>query len=313
MGSTDKLPSAFAPFGPKQILRITMRGLRCVAATLFIPILFFGMAWTQAQPNSDHAVLTNNDVLGLLKANISDDVIVAKIKSSDCRFDTSPETLKSLKDAKVPDSVVLAMIEAPSMPEHVVTPEEQHESQVSDDIQAERTKRDAKCPKCKFILIANVDSASGKVTDDWVSKNQREYMMHRYEEVKSGKAPMKFLYTKHRENADYVLFWTSAQGFRPYVIYVPQTETSTANISGTTNSYGTYGSQYGNFNGTVQVNRTYYQAQAQQHIFVDVAVTVYDRYGKKTFETWHQGNFRWSKPDKDCLEDAFKFLLNLNQ
>ena len=37
-------------------------------------------------------------------------------------------------------------------------------------------------------------------------------------------------------------------------------------------------------------------------------MTVYDRFGKKTYETWYQGNFRWSKPDKDCLEEALKFL-----
>jgi hypothetical protein len=39
-----------------------------------------------------------------------------------------------------------------------------------------------------------------------------------------------------------------------------------------------------------------------------VNLVVYDRSGKKVFETWHQGNWIWSKPDKDCLEDAFDHL-----
>ncbi|HKV92352.1 MAG TPA: hypothetical protein VJW20_07370 [Candidatus Angelobacter sp.] len=283
--------------------------------SVFIPALFICLFSVvgigQQQPHS--APLMNSDVLDLVKANISADVIVAKIKSSDCRFDTSPGTLKGLKDAGVPDNVVLAMIEAPPAPEYIASPVEEHQAQVSDEIQAERTKRDAECPKCKFILISNVDSANGNVTDDWMTKNQRDYMIRRHEEVKNGKLPRQFWYTKHRENADYIFFWTAAQGFRPYVVYVPHTETSTANISGTSNSYGSNGYQSGSFNGTVQVNRTYYQAQTNQHQFVDVVVTVYDRFGKKTYETWHQGNFRWSKPDKDCLDEALKYLGSLNQ
>ena len=43
--------------------------------------------------------------------------------------------------------------------------------------------------------------------------------------------------------------------------------------------------------------------------FVNVVATVYARDGRKLFETMHQGNWRWSKPDKDCLEDALNYLL----
>jgi hypothetical protein len=286
--------------------------LKTVRFMTFLIVLALSLA-ANAQQSAHSTILTNNDVIDLVKSNISADIIVAKIRSSECKFDTSPEALKGLKEAGVSDEVVLSMVEAPSVKEQIPSPVEEHLAKVSDEIQAERTKRDAECPKCKFILISSVDSKNGSVTDDWLSKNQSEYMKHRREDVLSGKLPKLFWLTKHRENADYILFWTAAQGFRPYVTYVPHTETSTANVSGTTNSYGAYGSQSGNFNGTVQVNRTYYQAQTNQHLFVDVVVTVYDRFGKKTYETWHQGNFRWSKPDKDCLEDALKYLGNLNQ
>src|SRR4029077_20067985 len=42
------------------------------------------------------------------------DVIVAKIQSSPCEFDTTPAALQKLKLAGVPDKVILAMVVAPS-------------------------------------------------------------------------------------------------------------------------------------------------------------------------------------------------------
>jgi len=41
------------------------------------------------------------------------EVLIAKIKSSACAFDTAPTSLKNLKAVGVPDKVILAMIEAP--------------------------------------------------------------------------------------------------------------------------------------------------------------------------------------------------------
>ncbi len=57
--------------------------------------------------------LTNSDVVGMVKAGIGAEIIVAKIKSASCSFETSPTTLKELKDAGVPDSVILAMLQVP--------------------------------------------------------------------------------------------------------------------------------------------------------------------------------------------------------
>lgn len=65
-----------------------------------------------AQPKSQVA-LSNNDVVGMVKAGIGPDIIVAKIKNSSCAFDTSPAALKQLKDDAVPDSVILVMVQAP--------------------------------------------------------------------------------------------------------------------------------------------------------------------------------------------------------
>jgi len=56
--------------------------------------------------------LTNADVLAMVKARLSAEIITAKIKASPDKFDTSPTTLGELKSAGVPDSVILAMVEA---------------------------------------------------------------------------------------------------------------------------------------------------------------------------------------------------------
>lgn len=67
--------------------------------------------------------LTNQDVIELVKAGLSPEVLSAKIKSSACNFDTSPSALKDLKGAGVPDGVILAMVQAPIGSDAGLTPE----------------------------------------------------------------------------------------------------------------------------------------------------------------------------------------------
>jgi hypothetical protein len=57
------------------------------------------------------AELTNKDVLEMLKVGLATEIIVAKIKSSPTKFDTSAATLAELKEAKVPDAVIMAMVQ----------------------------------------------------------------------------------------------------------------------------------------------------------------------------------------------------------
>ena len=56
--------------------------------------------------------LTNKDIVEMTSAGLSSEIILAKIASSPCEFDTSTESLKSLKAAKVPNTVILAMVKA---------------------------------------------------------------------------------------------------------------------------------------------------------------------------------------------------------
>jgi hypothetical protein len=49
----------------------------------------------------------------MVKAGLGAEIIVAKIKSTTCSFETSPTALKELKDKGTPDSVILAMVQVP--------------------------------------------------------------------------------------------------------------------------------------------------------------------------------------------------------
>jgi hypothetical protein len=66
-----------------------------------------------AQPGTKPAApttMTNRDVIALVKAKISDDVILTKINQSKTRFDTSTAGLVALKQAGVSDQLIAVMI-----------------------------------------------------------------------------------------------------------------------------------------------------------------------------------------------------------
>ena len=67
--------------------------------------------------------LTNQDIIDMVNLGLSDDVIIAKIRSvngaDELRFDTSVNGLKALKAAKVSDAVIKVMIN-PAPPVSVV-------------------------------------------------------------------------------------------------------------------------------------------------------------------------------------------------
>ena len=66
-------------------------------------------------------VLTNQTIVEMVASNFSQEIIIAKIKSSKNTFDTSAEALKKLKEAGVPDTVILAMVQKASGMEVMTT------------------------------------------------------------------------------------------------------------------------------------------------------------------------------------------------
>ncbi len=65
---------------------------------------------TSSAPTS---ALSNSDIVSMTKVGLPSDVLVAKIKSSISKFDTSPAALSQLKTSGVADGVILAMVQAP--------------------------------------------------------------------------------------------------------------------------------------------------------------------------------------------------------
>lgn len=59
------------------------------------------------------SAMTNSDILMMVKAKLPTDVIIEKINTSDCNFDTFPSVLAELKYRGVPDEILMAMVKSP--------------------------------------------------------------------------------------------------------------------------------------------------------------------------------------------------------
>ena len=98
-----------------------MKKLVCSVLMVTINVAVLAVPTTQSQdpnaaakPQTVASTLTNKDVLEMIKAGLTAEVIVAKIKSTSTSFDTSPTALADLKAANVPDTVILAMVNGPA-------------------------------------------------------------------------------------------------------------------------------------------------------------------------------------------------------
>jgi uncharacterized protein YgiM (DUF1202 family) len=74
----------------------------------------FGLTNPDVPPREDvNLPLNNRNILNMYGMRLSADVIITKIKSSQCDFDTSPSALQKLRLAGLPDKIIQAMIQAP--------------------------------------------------------------------------------------------------------------------------------------------------------------------------------------------------------
>jgi len=78
------------------------------AAILALSLLAAPAAWAET--------LTNDQIVELTGAGLGSEAIVAKIRSSDSRFDVSTGALVALKRQNVPDAVIAAMVNAAAGP-----------------------------------------------------------------------------------------------------------------------------------------------------------------------------------------------------
>ena len=95
----------------------------------FSPILVLSLCLIAFQVNSAKAVthtlqvrattaqaLTNEDVVKMIQAKLTDSVVIAKIKSSVCKFDTSTDALIMLKQVGVSEAILQVMLEGGGPP-----------------------------------------------------------------------------------------------------------------------------------------------------------------------------------------------------
>ena len=98
--------------------RLLSHRVRSVRPTLVLGVALVGLLLgpLAVGPGNAQEVLTNQSVIGMVKAGLSESVIIAKIRASERKFDTSTDALLKLKAEKVPDKVIEAMLTGAAPP-----------------------------------------------------------------------------------------------------------------------------------------------------------------------------------------------------
>src|SRR6185436_10906120 len=68
----------------------------------------------RTQETASSRPLVNDDIVQLSRAGVIASVIIEKIKTSQCKFETSPSALVGLKEAGVADEVLMEMVRNPN-------------------------------------------------------------------------------------------------------------------------------------------------------------------------------------------------------
>ena len=84
------------------------KSLLSLCLTLVLSLCSTPFAFAQ-----DVAPLTNGDIITMVGAKLPPALIIEKINTSSCAFDTFPSVLAELKYRGVPDEVLMAMVKAP--------------------------------------------------------------------------------------------------------------------------------------------------------------------------------------------------------
>src|SRR5690348_12034416 len=91
---------------------MTQRSVLSTSLALVLT-LYLALPATLGQMQIPEKPLTNAEVVGMVKANLPTETIIATILVSRCHFDTNPSVLAELKYRGVPDAILIAMAEAP--------------------------------------------------------------------------------------------------------------------------------------------------------------------------------------------------------
>jgi len=91
-----------------------MKKLLSVSLTVLLMQSVFCLIFAPAARAQTQEILTNQAVIDMVKSGFSEQIIVAKIKSSRNSFDTSSSALQTLKKSGVSNAMMMAMMETSS-------------------------------------------------------------------------------------------------------------------------------------------------------------------------------------------------------
>jgi hypothetical protein len=87
--------------------------MKAKLAAALIVILTLSSIISAVPLQEGFSAMTNRDILMMVKAKLPTEVIIEKINTSDCNFDTFPSVLAELKYRGVPDDILMAMVKLP--------------------------------------------------------------------------------------------------------------------------------------------------------------------------------------------------------
>lgn len=115
-------------------------------------------------------VINNQDIIDMVKSGLSAEVISAKIRTSNTNFDISNEGLKTLSTEKVPDSVVVQMIEKSGKQEQTKLDESKKANSATNTIPEQGSLSDLK-NKSKIYILTDDLKARDKIAEE-INKHQ---------------------------------------------------------------------------------------------------------------------------------------------
>ncbi|CAN5528183.1 hypothetical protein BH10ACI3_BH10ACI3_26920 [soil metagenome] len=80
--------------------------ISCLCSSVLLSLVLVSIAFGQAS----REILTNAKIIELVNLGLPENVVVEKIRQSECQCDTSTDGLKMLSAAKVPSAVIMAMM-----------------------------------------------------------------------------------------------------------------------------------------------------------------------------------------------------------
>lgn len=87
---------------------------KTMRVSLILLLLLVAPSLARTQETASIRPLVNDDIVQLSRAGVIASIIMEKIKTSHCKFETSPSALVALKEAGVADEVLMEMVRNPN-------------------------------------------------------------------------------------------------------------------------------------------------------------------------------------------------------